>query len=225
MSSLFDDHPSFNNLHTATQALGMAVLGNTIYYLSTAGPGTACKSIWGSLVSSRGRIHAQPWGDDLVGAVNLATLYQGLPNSNFQHMVSLHQGQNFLIAANAKAAALADELDIEQVELRRQLLESCMPVVLSRFAAYLNAHTTVPVLQTWAAELWQAGIVAGGITQLETFGDCLGAWLLTEAYDWLGSVQALLHTGHLHWPVDKIQTPVREIPAKVAEAQPLTMLS
>jgi hypothetical protein len=200
MSTLLDDYPYFNNLHTRTQALGLAILDHSIYYLSTAGPGTSCKSIWSSLVSNRGKLDCGQWRYDLVGASDLHTVYQGLPNSNFQHMVSMHKGTNFLIAADPKAAQFYDELDIEHVESRKRMFEQHMPAILTRFADYLNTQTNVPILREWAPELWAVGIDASGITQLDAFGDCLGAWLIKEEYDWLGTVQALLRQARLHFP-------------------------
>ena len=67
MSTLLDHFPAVHNLQTRTQALGMAVQGYSVHYLSTAGPGTACKSIWSSLVSPRGTLDCQPWGYNRSG--------------------------------------------------------------------------------------------------------------------------------------------------------------
>ncbi|MFN8495710.1 MAG: hypothetical protein U0350_49420 [Caldilineaceae bacterium] len=78
MDDLFDDFPYFNNLHTRTLALGLAVLDSTIYYLSTAGPGTACKFIWSSLVSPNSELDAAVWGSGLRGAPQLQTAYKAL---------------------------------------------------------------------------------------------------------------------------------------------------
>ena len=103
MSSLLDHFPAVSNMQTRTQALGMAVQGYTVHYLSTAGPGTACKSIWSSLVSPRGTLDCQPWGYDFTGASGLQTAYQTLPNSNFQHMVTLVKQTNFLICVDPQA--------------------------------------------------------------------------------------------------------------------------
>lgn len=200
MSTLFDEYPFFNNLHTRTQALGLATFDASIYYLSTAGPGTSCKSIWSSLVSNRGQIDCPPWGYALAGAANLQTVYQGLPNSNFQHMVSLHKGANFLLAADPKAAQFYDELDIEHVEARKRMLEQHLPAILNRFAGYLNTQTDVPIVREWAPELWQMGLAEGGITTLDSFGDCLGAWLVQEAFDWLAVVQTLLSQERIRFP-------------------------
>ena len=104
MSDLYDDFPHFNNLHTRTMALGLAVAGSTVYYLSTAGPGTACKSIWGSLVSPNGKLDADDWGSDLVGVAGLQTAYKALPGSNFQHMVSFARSARFLVVVDPHAA-------------------------------------------------------------------------------------------------------------------------
>ena len=116
MSILLDHFPHVSNLQTRTQALGMAVHASTIHYLSTAGPGTACKSVWSSLVSPRGTLDCQPWGYNLTGAAGLQTAYQTLPNSNFQHMVTLVKQSNFLVCVDPQAAQLHDEFEIDHVE-------------------------------------------------------------------------------------------------------------
>ena len=200
MSSLLDRFPAVSNLQTRTQALGMALHGYTIHYLSTAGPGTACKSIWSSLVSPRGTLDCQPWSYNLTGASGLQTAYQSLPNSNFQHMVTLVKQTNFLVCVDPHAAQLHDELEIDHVEGRRTLLEARMPEIIERFVAYLNAQTDVPVISPWGETLWTAGLQHGGIQMLETYGDCLGAWLVNEEFDWLGLVQSLLQQGEITFP-------------------------
>ena len=216
MSTLLDHFPHVNNLQTRTQGLGMALHGYTIHYLSTAGPGTACKSIWSSLVSPRGTLDCQPWGYNLTGAAGLQTAYQTLPNSNFQHMVALVKQTNFLVCVEPQAAQFHDELEIDHVEGRRTLLEAQIPAIIDRFIAYLNAETDVPVIATWGDALWTAGIQHGGIQRLESFGDCLGAWLVNEEFDWLGLVQSLLRRRDIQFDL-QVPTPTRTLPAGAAE--------
>ena len=200
MSTLLDHFPAVSNLQTRTQALGMAVHGTIVHYLSTAGPGTACKSIWSSLVSPRGTLDCQPWGYNLTGASGLQTAYQTLPNSNFQHMVTLVKQSNFLVCVDPLAAQFHDELEIDHVEGRRTLLEKQMPHIIERFVAFLNAQTDVPVISLWGEALWRAGLQHGGLQPLESFGDCVGAWLVNEEFDWLGLVQSLLQHGEIDFP-------------------------
>ena len=198
MSDLFDDFPHFNNLHTRTMALGLAVAGSTVFYLSTAGPGTSCKSIWGSLVSSNGNIDAGEWGSDLDGAPKLHTEYKALGGSNFQHMVSFVRGHQFLVVADPSAAQFYAEAEIDHSEGRKKLLAEHMPSVYATFIARLNAQTNVPLLPGWAVPLWAAGLAEGAIIPLETYGDCLGAWLLKDDFEWLPIVQRMLTWGQLH---------------------------
>ena len=221
MSSLLDTYPHINNLQTRTQALGMALYGYSIHYLSTAGAGTACKSIWSSLVSPRGTLDCQPWGYNLSGASGLQTAYQTLPNSNFQHMVTLVKQANFLVCVDPQAAQLHDELEIEHVEQRCTLLEQRMPEILDSFIAYLNAETDVPVIPAWGDPLWRAGLKEGGIQPLECFGDCLSAWLVSDDFDWLGLVQSLLRRGDLRFDVQAIAATPTPL---VADAQQMSFL-
>ena len=74
------------------------------------------------------------------------------------------------------------------------------PDIIERFVAYLNAETDVPVISPWGETLWTAGLQDGGIQPLESFGDCLGAWLVDEEFDWLGLVQSLLRRGEIFFP-------------------------
>lgn len=210
MSFTLDGYPYANNSQTNIQALGLAVQGSTVYYFSAAGPGTACKSIWSSLVAPRHTIDCRPWGYDLTGARMLQTAYQALPNSNYQHVVSMYKSANFLIAADPVAAQFHDEFEIEQVEQRKLMLETYLPTLYTRFAEYLNAQTNVPILRAWAAPLWEVGLADGGISVLDTFGDCLGAWLINNEYDWLAVVQEALLSGQISFlypPVEPTPQP------------------
>lgn len=209
MSDLFDDFPHFNNLHTRTMALGLAVTGSTVYYLSTAGPGTACKSIWGSLVSANGKLDADDWGSDLSGVAGLQTAYKALPGSNFQHMVSFARSTRFLVVVDPQAAQFYSEAEIDHSEGRKQRLAEQIDRVYATFVTRLNAQTDVPLLPGWAVPLWAAGLAEGAILPLETYGDCLGAWLLHDEFEWLPLVQRLLVGGQIKFTH----------PPKVSEAQ------
>ena len=197
MSDLFADVPHFNNLHTRTMALGLAVAGSTVYYLSTAGPGTSCKSIWGSLVSPTGKLDADDWGSDLTGAQGMQTEYKALPGSNFQHMVSFARSARFLVVVDPPAARFYSEAEIDHIEERKQRLAEQIDSVYDTFVTRLNAQTDVPLLPGWAVALWEAGLTEGAILPLETYGDCLGAWRLDEEFAWLPLVQRLLMRGQI----------------------------
>ncbi|MCB0128814.1 MAG: hypothetical protein KDE58_41395, partial [Caldilineaceae bacterium] len=183
MSVAFDGYPYINNLQTTVQALGLAVHEDKVYYVSVAGPGTSCKSVWSSLVAPKHKIDCRPWGYDLSGAGNLQTIYQSLPNSNYQHMVSMFRQPRFLIAADPQGARFYDDLEIDHLQERERLLQLHRPEVLRRFHHYLTDQTNVPVIADWAEALWQSGLADGGIEPLESYGDCIGAWLLNPEYD------------------------------------------
>lgn len=198
MSDLFDDFPYFNNLHTRVMALGLAVANSTVFYLSTAGPGTSVKSIWGTLVSSKGTLDAGEWGSDLSGAPKMQTEYKALSGSNFQHMVSFVRGDHFLVVADPQAAQFYRQEEIDHVEGRKKLLTEHMHSVYDTFIARLNVQTDVPLLPGWACPLWEAGLSEGAIIPLETYGDCLGAWQLSDTFAWLPVVERLLGQGSIH---------------------------
>ena len=200
MSTAFDGYPYINNMQTTVQALGLAVQSNIVYYLSAAGPGTSCKSVWSSLVAPRHTIDCRPWGYDLSGSGNLQTVYQGLPNSNYQHLVSMYRESHFLIAADPKGALYYDDLEIDHVQQRERLLNQHLPTVITRFVSYLTAFTNVPVVAEWGEQLWEIGLNSGGIQALEAYGDCLGAWLINKEYNWLAAVQAALQCGQISFP-------------------------
>ena len=225
MSTAFEGYPYINNMQTTVQALGLAVQGNVVYYLSAAGPGTSCKSVWSSLVAPRHTIDCRPWGYDLSGSGNLQTVYQGLPNSNYQHMVNMYREAHFLVAADPKGALFYDDLEIEHVQERERLLALQLPSVMTRFVSYLTAYTNVPVVAEWGAQLWEIGLSSGGIQTLETYGDCLGAWLINKEYDWLATVQAALQCGQINFPQPTVKPSSRATPAEaVPTANPQAVL-
>lgn len=200
MRNFFEDGLYFNNLHTATQALGLAVdtEHNFIYYLSTAGPGPAVKSIWSSLINPNSQIDADEWGNNLKAARDMQTEYKALSGTNFQHMVSVVRSPHLLVVADPRAAAFVGEADIDHVEARRQLLQNAMPGLLKTFIARLNQTADVPMQPAWASALWTAGLTRGGLMPLTAYGDCLGAWRIETAdFDWLPVVQTLLANGQI----------------------------
>ena len=194
--------PNFNNLHTRTQALGLAMTeAGMVFYCSTAGPGVAVKSIWSSLVANNSHIYCQEWTDEeLVGMNPVQVLYQPLPQSHYQHMVALHSGDRLLLAVEPHAAAWWDAHDISHSEQRDALLAPHLPVMARQFTDYLNAETDVPVLPEWSQILWDAALEEAGIMPLVTYGDCIGAWLIDDAFDWLELVQDLLTSDVLAFP-------------------------
>lgn len=200
MSVAFDGYPYINNMQTTVQALGLAVHEDKVYYISAAGPGTSCKSVWSSLVAPKHTIDCRPWGYDLSGAGNLKTIYQSLPNSNYQHMVSLYRLPRFLIAAHPQGAVFYDDLEIDHLQKREHLLKTQLPEIINRFVHYLTNHTNVPVVSQWGEALWQSGLADGGIQQMESYGDCIGAWLINSEYNWLQAVQNLLANKAIKFP-------------------------
>ena len=194
--------PDFNNLHTRTQALGLAMTEEgLVFYCSTAGPGVAVKSIWSSLVANNSRIYAQEWTDaELVGMNPVRVLYQPLPQSHYQHMVALHAGGRLLLAVEPEAALWWDAHDISHSEQRDALLAPHLPRMAQQFTDYLNAETDIPVLPEWSQTLWDAVLAEAGIMPLVTYGDCIGAWLIDDDFDWLALVQDVLAGGAVTFP-------------------------
>jgi hypothetical protein len=112
----------------------------------------------------------------------------------------MYRQPRFLIAADPKGALFYDDLEIDHVQERERLLQAHMPDVLNRFIHYLSNHTSVPVVPQWGEALWQSGLATGGIEPLESYGDCIGAWLLDLKYDWLHLVQHLLALREIAFP-------------------------
>ena len=131
----------------------------------------------------------------MVGASDIKTIYQPLPNSNFQHMVSIHKQPHLLLAAAPQAVHLSDAYDLETQEQRLQLKRQHWPLIRERFIKYLSTETDVPVVSAWGTALWQQGIEAGAIVELLTFGDCVGAWLVAQDFNWLEVVGDCLRQG------------------------------
>lgn len=189
----------FTNTEIRTEALGAALDEDygQIYYISTAAPPQALKSIWASAVKNAKATLFTPWTSGaFTGAIKMQTIYNPLPGSSYQHMVSLSREPRLLIVCDPRGLNTLDYGDMPDPALtaaRHQLLQEHMPQVHRRFAAILNQHTDVPVQPVWAPTLWQVCLENGlGLTHLSTHGDCLAAWLVDLDFPWLEQVQELL---------------------------------
>jgi hypothetical protein len=195
-------HPRFHNKQTSVLALGLAHSGAQALYLSAAGPSVALKSLWASAVGHNSAgFYCHPWCyDPLHGAAGIQSFYQPLPHSTVHHLVAVRSHPSCFLVAHPTAATLT------AVHERQQLLEQLFQTqVLPGFGLWLNDQTVVPVLDAWLPALWTAAVdphhpahaAQPGIVAGVCYGDCLGAWEVDPAYDWLRLVQWLLSAGEL----------------------------
>lgn len=194
----------FHNSEIGTTALGAAIDDDhaIVYYLSTAAPPQALKSVWASVVkNSKATLHT-PWTEGAFrGAPKMQTVYNPLPGSSYQHMVSISKEPRLITVCDPRGLNTLEYgsmYDPAFTQARHQLLQEHMPTIHRRFAAILNQHTDVPVLPSWAPTLWQAALDEGlGLTHLNAHGDCLAAWLVDTDFNWLERVQQQLAAGRL----------------------------
>jgi hypothetical protein len=210
--------PRFANKQTSVLALGLAVLtvpnqAPAACYFSAAGAGVALKSLWASSVSNNSTgFYCTPWHTHYLQATaQMKSFYAALPNSSVQHLVAVRHHPHFFIAADPMATAVTDEAE------RQHLLDQLFAEqVLPGFGLWLNDRTNVPVLDAWLPTIWSAamdpqhpahelglslpssaakGEANGAEPAIHTavcYGDCLSAWELNPAYNWLRLVQWLL---------------------------------
>jgi hypothetical protein len=92
--------------------------------------------------------------------------------------------------------------------MRNRFRVALEPVLLGRFARWLQAHTVFPVLDAWAPLLWDQarnnwrthGGTSRPMVDLQCYGDCLQGFLLDPDWPWFAAleyihlyIQPLLH--------------------------------
>ena len=184
-------HPQFSNRHASVYALGLAVdtEKDKLYYGSMCGPAVSCKSVWASICADNSKkAYVTGWHyTDFNGQAPIKTINQTLPGSTFTHLICLSRCDNLILHIEPIAAG------VENSQERARLLEPHLPTVLTQFTAMLNQKTNVPVLPAWAATIWRhANLNTAAINMLDTYGDCLGAWLIDFTFDWQAFVSQLL---------------------------------
>lgn len=216
LSSMFslDEYPSFNNMHTRVQALGLAVepASRDIYYISAAGPQQAVKSIYSSVCrrvsatakksgGNNGQIFVTHWNHHtLYGAEGgrFRSVYSDIPNSNYKHLLARATIPNLILCTDVANLRIDQEeregrlFDDDAYEARNDLLKPHKWRIVSQFVEYLNAETAVPVLEKWGPTIWKHSIEAELITKLQTRGDCIGGWLIEKEANWTKIVQDLI---------------------------------
>ena len=194
--------PRFANKQTSVLALGLAILtvpnqAPAACYFSAAGAGVALKSLWASSVSNNSTgFYCTPWQLHYVQATaQMKSFYAALPNSSVQHLVAVRHHPHFFVAADSNAPNIIDETERQHL-LNQVFADQVMP----GFGLWLNDRTNVPVIDAWLPALWSAALdpqhpaheAEPAITAATCYGDCLGAWELNPAYNWLKLVQWLL---------------------------------
>jgi len=191
MSNQPAKQPEFSNRHARVYALGLAVYPDTdkLYYGSMCGPAVSCKSIWASICADKAKkAYVTNWHViDFNGQAPIKTINQTLPGSTFTHLICLSRVDNLILIIEPTAAGVTDDSQ------RWRLTEQRMATVLAKFTALLNQKTNVPVLPAWAPTIWRhANLNTTAITTLDTYGDCLGAWLIDLTFNWQTLVSELL---------------------------------
>jgi hypothetical protein len=195
----------FRNQQTSVTALGLAINGNA-YYASLVGPRNAAKSVWASLTGKNTRTYVSGWHwRNFRFAETTRQFWQPLPNTAWHHAVFVARAPNLLLAVDPGGAALDPWKD---ARARQELVARQRPETLHRFMAYLNEASDAPLLPDWAEALWnfslaswrEIGAPGPGLTALDCYGDCLGAWLIDLEFPWVEAVQTLLRSRSIDWP-------------------------
>ncbi len=188
--------PHFANAHTRCLTTGLAMYNRQCFYASGAGPAGACKSIWASLVGNKSSCFVQELHGNLTfnfgGIKGTHTQYQSLPNCVYKHFVILAPPSNTIMLFDPKCAALDNNLTAAQRTSR-------MPEVYEQFYIYLKSNIDIPVQKEWVSEIWHSAREAdyGSISPMQTYGDCIAAWVIKPNWTWIEHISSLVRIGRL----------------------------
>lgn len=197
--------PMFNNASTRTHAFGCAVdlTEQNIYYASTAGPATSVKAIWASIANNnrKNRISITPWFHTSTSfdgpPKNVGVAYADIPGSSYKHMALRYKGPELILIADQRGLLIPDPQKHQNE--RKAITRTYLPQVLQHFTEYLNAETELPALAAWSPTIWKTAFQEGAIKPLDSFGDCLGAWLIDLRFNWLELVQTLITSNQIQF--------------------------
>lgn len=172
----------FQNSQVSCLALGLALSEGECFFASAAGPATAAKSIWASLVSNNSGVIAAEWYSR-TQSFNFAsqkkgekaenkTLWANISDSTYRHFVTIRRDPNIILLINPSAAGQESAVDLRLQQ---------MPEVYFRFYLWLKNNFDVPVLKEWSQTIWEKVTRENEsyVKPMLTWGDCVGGWKLT----------------------------------------------
>lgn len=199
-------HVYIYNAQVQAHAIGLAwdPENNIAHYLSAAGSKNALRSIWTSMLV---RDKQEPelkmyngWTDQNAFKGSSSGVHQNmvaLKNTALWHGVFFDRSPYFLFIEDHEGAYVPDGNDVEYLDVRYELQQKHLPMIQQHLVRRINDWSEIPVDPSWAAELWQIGIEHELLKPLECHGDCVGAWLMNPAANWLYYVQQAMKEGKL----------------------------
>jgi hypothetical protein len=165
------------NKHIGVPAIGWALDGGTLIYLSAVGHKTALKAIWATVVGG----NTLDCGNNIVaGQPPYRQLWKDLPDYSAHHMVIVaetaikpEEGKPFYVLA----------FNGDNVE--------------RLFAHRLNQALAAPVLPEWGEYLLSTPRHEDWLIVLESFGDCVSGWRVDPTAPWNAAIGAGLQTGDI----------------------------
>lgn len=175
------------------------------YYAGVVGSRTLCKGLWASMHKSRKNnavLTCTRWSPtaqfrgDIAGGME--TLLHPLPDTQVVHTLFVAKSPGVMLLVDPTASLCTDPDDDERRPLARAAIARDRTALMQRFVGFLNAKTDVPVLPHFGETLWIAAQDnPNAIQELSAYGDCLGAWLVKEEFNWLALVKRLMLDGYL----------------------------
>ena len=201
--------PTFSNREAQVEALGLGMIDGEAVYVSAAGPKTALKSLWASLIASKAaKSYCRPWHwHPFKFRGKPRQFWAPLPSTAWTHVVFVSPDPDLLLAVDPRGALLTALYRGGSGDYQG-LLADQMAGVQRRFVARLRQVATAPILDEWGPTLWKAaragrsvtGKTEFGLLTVSAWGDCLDGAIVNAAFPWAEVVGALVRDGTLPWP-------------------------
>lgn len=195
------NHESYcHNGQARAFAIGGIFSQSTLYYLSMADAAQSIKSIWATVVSPK-PIQIRPWASYNLKISEKSTVIQTkLPNTAITHMTILANDRHIIAVFDTKEGLKQSLIGMsdwkktqDEYKRRAEILKGKMHLAHKQLMNFLYEVTDVPALDEWAPIIWQTAISKGLLTEMSSFGDCIGAWRASTVQpDWATLVSSLL---------------------------------
>lgn len=165
------------NNHVGVPAVGYALDGGTLIYLSAVAHKTALKAIWATAAGG----NVLDCGNEVAaGQPPYRQLWKELPDYSAHHLVMVAES-----ALKPKEGKPFYVLAFNGDNAERL------------FAHRLNLALATPVLPEWGDYLLRTARQEGWLVVLETFGDCLSGWRVDPTAPWNAAITVGLRTGDI----------------------------
>ncbi len=191
-------HSISNGGGASATLLGYALSTNSnrLYMMDATGTTSNLKGLWASFIEGGVSLDTGKWRKDF---------YQGASPAwqKWTRFTDSHYAEVVVWSRDSKVILIADPGAINADPSERNvMLAERMPIAHGRLVEILNAETEIPVSKLWGEKIWDKMIegsrwMVKGVTTLDVYGSCLGAWIFNEEYDWESLIVSMVKRGEL----------------------------